>query len=1358
MKLARNYFFLFCVLFAVNLNCQTELPPKLKFNSLKVEDGMPNNIVNDIVQDAFGFIWIATNDGLCRYDGENFKIFRESLDQKNSISNNFIQSLFLDSKGDLWIMTDQGLNRYDMDKEYFEIFLADDKGVLSHNSVTKMVERKDGSYLIGSYGGGIDILKQGKFVKNYSSLNSSPISSDLISSLQIQNDSMVWAGTWNMGLNLINLNTDKSTSFNFGKNKMTPSAKINSLYLDADEFLWIGTDKGFTVYNTIEKEFFTITQENSSHFSDNDILNIFEDNDGVMWFGTRNSGILKADKKDILSEKEDTHYTSFKPTGKDESVNYRSISSFMQDNENNIWIGTHLAGVNIVNPKGEAIRYYSKFSDFDNLNNQSIWGICEDKKGNIWLGTDGGGLIKFNPTTQDIKLFENDENDDSSISDNAILTACFDSQNNLWLGTYAGGLNKLAPNTSKFKHYKEGLQPKSINGNDVRIVFEDSKKRIWIGTNGGGLQQYNEQTDDFDFAQDIGWLDVRCIAEDPSGTLWIGTFGSGIISYNPETKKATQHPEFEKYNSHIIFSLNCTSEKDLWVGTRYKGLLHYDIKSKKIIQYTEKNGLSNSTIQAIVSETKDDLWISTNDGLNYFDVKNEKFISYKSTSGIQPGPFNNMSGFKSVNSYLVFGGINGLNIFYPKDIKEVHIPIDVQITDLKLFNNSVKVSSSQEKTPLLKSITASRSIELEHDQNDISIDYIAMHYPSTKDVKYTYVLKNFDKNWNDVGNTTTATYRNLSPGEYIFKVKTLDNSGKIKTNSTDLKIIINSPFWLTKTAILAYFLLAGLLIYLIIRYYTDQVKLRNSLFYEKKLRQQETALNQERFRFFTSFSHELRTPLTLILGPVNEIIRGEKNKEKKDKLNIVQRNAQVLLELINKMLEFRKTETEHNRLTLGEHAFNEFVQEIYQNFSFYADQKQIKFKCLTNNKINIWFDFKKMQVVINNVLANAFKFTPVHGTISLELEETADKILLHIKDSGVGIKKETQASIFNLYFHKDTEEIIEGTGIGLALCKKLMELHKGDISVQSELGKGSCFTIELAKNKAHYENLQNIEFVENTNFKIKKPFIKESHIVSAELPSQHIEKDDKVILIIDDNPDIITYVSSILSNYYKIITANNGKKGIEAALEFIPDLIISDIMMPEKTGIDLCNELKSKNHTSHIPIILLTAKMESEDQLEGLKIGADAYITKPFDSQFLLAKVENLFKNRKKLINHYHEKIMRNENHQAENKSIEEKFLEKIELLVLNKYDGREVSIPELALELGFSRSSLYRKVKAITGMSINHFIRKVRLNKAAKLILEEGVNVSEAAFEVGFNDLKYFRLCFKEQFGVVPSTYKAKI
>jgi signal transduction histidine kinase/DNA-binding response OmpR family regulator len=573
-----------------------------------------------------------------------------------------------------------------------------------------------------------------------------------------------------------------------------------------------------------------------------------------------------------------------------------------------------------------------------------------------------------------------------------------------------------------------------------------------------------------------------------------------------------------------------------------------------------------------------------------------------------------------------------------------------------------------------------------------------------------------------------------------------------------MRIVILPAPWFTWPAYLVYFLIGSLGFYMVARYYGERIRLRNSLYYEQKLRQQETEINQERSRFFTNFSHELRTPLTLIIGPVQDLINGKVGQEIKFKLELVQRNAISLLELINKMLEFRKTETEHNHLELIHDNFSIFMEKICNNFTYYANHKGLKFSLKSNGDHYLWFDSHKMQIVFNNILSNAFKYTNQGGKVNVILQEEGKYLKVLVEDSGIGIKADELPSIFNLYYHKDKIEKIEGTGLGLALCKNLIELQHGMIEVESKEGEGTRFILWLNTGREEFDKMENVEFLSDNQIFIKQPFIDD--LVLNQTPSDdHINPEsDKVILIVDDNVDVINYLRSVLAYNFKIITAQNGEEGIEKAFNSIPDLIISDIMMPVKSGIDLCNRLKNTSQTSHIPIILLTAKVEDSDKITGLHSGADAYITKPFNSQYLVAIISGIFENRKKLVNFLSGQIYGPAQPKMEEQTIEHEFLERLKRLIIDKRSNGELYMDELAMELGFSRSSLYRKVKALTGLSINQFSRKIRIRHAAHLIQESDLNISEVAFDMGFNDLKYFRTCFKEEMGVLPSEIKQTV
>jgi len=1323
---------------------QNKLPVWLKFNSLTVENGLANNTINDIVQDSLGFVWIATNDGLSRYDGKSFVNFTESLSGKNSITNNYVKSLQVDPNGMLWVLTDDGLNKYNSRLAKFEFIGNNETDGLSHQSTTAIAFLNEETTLIGSYGGGVDVLENQKVVKRFNPTNSN-LGSNLISSIKRLSNNEAWITTWYDGLFKLNYKTNEVEKINLNLNTNEELVIYNS-YADSSD-LYLATNHGFSIINSATLKTIHINQATNKSLKDSDILSVFKDRQDNIWLGSRNNGAFKINKQKLVKAPFTSHFENYSPNSTFTSINHRSVSCFFQDSQNNIWLGTHNRGINVVNPDGENLRSINKFPNLSSNVNMSIWGLIEDDNNNIWLGTDGSGLIKYNPFTQKSKHYINQKHNKNSLSDNAILSATKDKEGNLWFGTYAGGLNKFDFKKKKFYRYYAGNDATDLNRNDIRALHVDKSNNLWIGSNGGGLHLYQKKTDNFKFISNLGWIDIRCITSDQNGLLWIGTFGNGLFSYDQKNQSLVQHKQIDKYDANIIFSLAFSDKENLWIGTRYKGLIRYNTRSKKTEQYSTSNGLSNNTVQKVLTTNNNEIWLTTNEGIDVFNIKESKFKNFNPSQGVLSGPFNNNSGILTSNGYLFFGSNTGLNMFDPEKLLQDKAELPIIFTDLKLFNKSISVEDPEH--PILQeSILFTNEIELNYNENVLTLEFAALNFPKGSDVKYLHRLTNFEDNWNEASSQSTVTYRNLPPGDYIFEVKTLGNdylNSKIKS----LKITVKPHFLLTWQAILVYLLIVILFIWGVSKYLLERAKLRNTLHFEKQLRQQEKELNQERFRFFTNFSHELRTPLTLIFGPVNDLLSSEKNPTILSKLDIVKRNSSILLDLINKMLEFRKTETQHNKLEVGRYNIQEFLNEITNNFIFYAQQKEIDFEVKNKHSIELWFDSKKIQNVILNLLSNAFKYTPKGGKITIEVINHTNSILIKFKDTGVGIDSKSIESVFDLYYHKDSDISTDGTGIGLALCKKLMDLHRFPINVESKIGEGSCFSIELFKNKNHFNNIENIEFLSTHTFKIKKPFINQLQTPIPQNKSK-ISNDDLVVLVVDDNPDILTYVKDILEIKYKVIVANDGKEGIDKAKQYLPDIVISDVMMPKKSGVDLCKELKTHELTSHIPIILLTAKLGDKDKLQGMQIGADDYITKPFYSDFLLTRIENIFKNRSRLVEFYKKRGNVKGVKVLENK--EDKFLKKLNKLIIDKCTDPNFSVIELCAELGYSRSSLYRKLKAITGHSINLYIRKTKLQKAYELLQTHNFRVSEVAYMCGYNDVNKFRTYFKEEYKVLPS------
>ena len=810
--------------------------------------------------------------------------------------------------------------------------------------------------------------------------------------------------------------------------------------------------------------------------------------------------------------------------------------------------------------------------------------------------------------------------------------------------------------------------------------------------------------------------------------------------------------------SNIVFAIHPVSETKIMVGTRYGGLILLNPESKEITAYTEKDGLNNNTITDIVQENKDYIWLSTYKGINRFSLESEEILDITSLNNFQKGGFGVECLLISKTGTVYAGGINGINYFDPKEFSRKPKSYPLVLKDLIVLNKKVLVENKEEAI-LNASLPYQSSITLDHNENTFSVDFAALKFPEANNIEYLYQLKGHNEFWVKTQGVGSANFTNVPPGKYELEIKT--DSPYSTNTSKILSITILPPFWATFPAYILYILVFGLILFVIGKYYSDRLKLNNSLIFEKKQRKLEHDLNEERLRFFTAFSHELKTPLTLIMAPVESLLGKVNKQETIENLNFIKRNAQNLYGRIDRLLEFRKTEEGLSQLVVGQHNLEKHIPQWTKNYKPLAKDKKIKLSLsiLTPlEKFNC--DLSKLEIIYNNLLSNAIKYSKWQGKVSIEAFIGNEELKIKVRNLGVGIKDEEINQIFEWYYRADNSLRKRGSGIGLALSKRFAELHQGNIQVQCESNSITQFTLSIPVNLC--VNKQNAEVDEkDLENKLAQESFKQPVIIDTKEKQLAGKEGKEIILIVDDNPEILMFLDSILKDDFDLIHSHDGEDGIKKALKHVPDLIISDVMMPKLDGIQLCSQLKRHHITSHVPIILLTAKSNIESISSGFSEGADDYVTKPFHPKILKTRIKAILENRKKL-----QDFLLNGNLDVPQDTFsektsgiidsEKKFLLKIEELILTGCPEVKVNTNYLVKELGMSRTSLYRKIKAITGQSINEFIRDTKLKKAAKLIYQENYLVAEASFEVGFSSIKYFRKVFKEKYGYNPSEFKS--
>jgi signal transduction histidine kinase/ligand-binding sensor domain-containing protein/AraC-like DNA-binding protein len=1355
----------------------------LKIKKLSTFQGLSSSIVSSIAQDNYGFMWFATEDGLNKYDGYKFTVYKYNYNDPNSLADNFVSDIKnFNESNQLWIATNNGLDLFDYNNERFIHFTSkvNDTTSLINNLVTKIAKANDGNLWIGTYGGGIShfnirthIFK--RILNVPGSLGN--FNDNKVMALLEDSYGIVWVGSQDAGLDAYD--TRKNKVIHYGKgpkgNSSLPSDIINVIFEDRDHNVWIGTNNGLSFFKRSANQFITFNHIpiNPHSISSNIVKTIMQDHRGVFWVGTQSGGLSRFQlNEDMIVSPKNASFDNIYESDDETGLSYSTVYSSFEDRDHNLWIGTYSGGINFIsNTPDRFMKLQQRKQLINGLSYHKVWGICDDKEGNIWIGTDGGGINKFNTTSGITEVYRHSETDSRSVSDNAILCALKDHTDNLWFGTYSGGLNRYDPRTGKFIRFQHHTEDSaSLSSNDVRVIYEDTQNNLWIGTNGGGLSLFlpsKNKFKNFDLPK-LGILgnSVRAIMQDKDGGYWIGTYGNGLHYLSQGFTKILHFNhkpgDISSLGHRTVFSIIQDQKGRIWIGTEGGGLSLYLPESGKFRNYDEKNGLANNIVRAILEDHSGNLWLSTNNGISCFSPQKEYFNNYDIQDGLPPGEFSDGSSLFARGT-MYFGNMNGLCYFSPEAVEKKVSQPKVHIVGLQLFNKNVKIRSGDfQDSPLLHSIIETNEIDLNYKQSVFTIEFSALHYIAPEKIQYAYMMEGLENEWNYSGNQRTANYRNLKPGHYTFKVKATNVKTVWGDSYTSFFINVQPPFWKTWWAYLIYVVVISSLIYLIFRYYTYEELLKRNLVLEKITRQKEQQLNQEKIRFFTNITHEFRSPLTLIIGPLEDLLR-ERNLAAPigRKLLIIYRNSHRLLDLIDKLLEFRKVETGAMKLKIAKGNVVNTLKEICFPFREIFAEKSIEFTLISPiNEIELWYDAEKLFIIINNLLSNAHKYTPEKGKVTLEISYDpvrGEAVFIKVKDTGVGIPQIHQTNIFDQYYRIEGIKGVKGSGIGLALTKNLVELHKGEITVESEESKGSCFTLKFLCGTSHFTpdqiSSQEVESVLKKPALISENSQGEPSEATTDITMPGNEEQKKIMLIVEDNDEISHYIRDSFIHEFKILEAANGEEGLELSTRHLPDIIITDIMMPGIDGLELCKRIKTNLKTSHIPVIMLTARNALQQKQEGYETGADSYITKPFNTALLMSRVQNLLESRKRLAEHISRSLL----FQPDEVHLglkDEKFISDAIAIIEKHIINEKFDAEFLATELNLSHSALYRKLKALTGFNITEFVRGIRLKKAAQFLRSKDYTVSEVAYMVGFNDIKHFRNSFRDQYKVSPSDY----
>ena len=1320
--------------------------------------GLSNNSVRCIYQDHNNFIWFGTFDGMNRYDGYDFKVFRKT--DFNSLPHNYITAVGEDHHNNIWIGTSQGASLYNnltgrMSGGFFESSHSKQKLQISFY-VNDIKTDTAGNLFLGVNNGGLLVLHNGKKVAvqtPHPVKIKDEINFDVLN-IVIDRQQRVWLFVRYFGLCLYNSKTRQIKVVNKNLSFAT------CMEADDQDNIFIGTPAGLYKYNipgdTLRKLSLKLTSG---------MVNCLKfDRQRELWIGTT-AGVnifnpVTGRLNDILFDE-----SKNKLAGND--VNY-----ILEDNENRKWIGLTKGGVDIIDPQSNGFATIAHDPLKPNsLANDFVSAFYEDEERNLWIGTDNGNISVWNRRQNTFKNYRQIPGSIESANNYAVPAFLKDRMGDLWIASFGSGIYKLNRVTKQFEHYKcINYQNGEENGN-VWLLYEDREGNLWATTwRRGLLFLLNRQKNRFEpFHQDF--IDIFSLCEDHTGTLWAGS-SYGFTRVNKQNKGYSYYETGKPVRAILE-----DKKGRLWLGTEGNGLVLFDKEKTTIAQmFTEHDGLCNNAVLNIQEDGDGQLWLSTFHGLSKFDPEKKTFRNYYQEDGLQSNQFAYNASLHLRSGEMVFGGIKGFNIFNPANLKTRNYFPPVLITGLRI--NNMPVAQGSKYVSSVKG-DCIQSLEIPFSEAVVSVDFAALEFSAPGKILYAYYLEGWDKGWNNNGTIRTANYTRLSEGNYTLHIRATNAEEIWNPKEVRLRIVVLPPWYRSWWAYAVYLLLFVCAIVTYQRYRANQTKLvyeiklarlnaakeRAERETERLVSDKEKEINEKRLTFFTNISHEFRTPITLIINPLKDILRRKatENRTDYDELNFIYRNSRRLLSLVDQLLLFRKSETGADQLKITKLNFSRLCSDVYLAFVQQAKALKIEYHFENgNDDLEIYADREKMEIILYNLISNALKYTPEGGKVTIAITETQNNIALAVIDSGLGIPKEVGDKIFERFYQVHTAEapFRPGFGIGLFLVKHFVESHKGKVSYRSEQGNGTRFLVEMQKGKAHFngqavfdETAEETLFFRELNTQQE---VIENNSYGRRGEPDAIISDKQTLLIVDDDDQMRAYLEQVFIDKYTVYQAGNGELGLELAYKYLPDIILSDIKMPGLNGVDFCKKVKSDPAVSHIPLILLTAESSLEKQLEGMEGGADDYMVKPFEKELLMAKVANLLKNRTNLQQYFFNEITLRENPFKISAEYKE-FLEKC-IAVVEKYiDDEDFSVKTLASELSISHSNLYKKVKSISGQTVNAFIRFIRLRKAAELLIHTTVNVNEAASKVGFTSPKYFREQFSKLFDMNPSEYIKK-
>jgi len=1352
MNLKQFFLLIFCI---ASCNAVFSQTPEIQFNHISTYEGLSQSSVIAMQQDKLGQMWFGTRDGLNKYDGNSFTIYRNIAEDKTSISNNDILSILEDKDGFIWIGTYNGLNKYDPKTDTFTNYFHTNKSnSLSNNTIWAIKEMSNGEIWIGT-SNGLSIYNKSKdsFITIFHQKKGlQSISGNHILSILETKDQTIWIGTTS---GLSKFSNNKNGYYVF-KNYTTFNDNFSPLSIQdlsegrGNKLLIASKNNGVLFFNTTKNKIEKYLPENLQNEVSKDIRQLVFDDKEALWIGTYN-GLHILDKKKNLRTLKNQKNNS-------KSLSKNSIKSILKDKKGSIWIGTYYGGLNIWDDENVNFINFSEAGNTKELSYNVVSSIEKYEK-KLFIGTEGKGINIFDTKTNEVKYLLPETN----------VKSLFVNKSELWIGTLNKGIVIYNIENNTFKNEKETKKiRKLLSETGVYSIKKDQENTLWIGTFGLGVIHYNPLQETFRIIENNKIDDnslsnnlVRSITIDSKNNVWVST-QRGLNKITKNNKIKRYFYENNVQSGDDIAAVFEDANNTIWAGTKAKGLYKLDEEIFIKVPLTDKK-TPVSNIHSILEDANKHLWISTNEGIIKYSIEQRNSTIYNEKDGLISNEFNDNASLKIKDSQFYFGGPNGITSFNTNNFTTNKYAPQILITDFKVKNKSLKVNS---ENPILeKTIGFTDNISLNYQEGNFSITFAIPSFINSKNNSYQFRLKGLEKEWTYTSEDT-ANYTIQNSGDYTFEVKGANSHGIWNEKPTTLKIKVHPAPWRSWWAFLLYSLAIGAATNFLISIQKSKASLKHELDLEHLESKKTEENNKAKLEFFTNISHEFRTPLTLILGPLQQILTAYKGSSKMyKKLLIVDNSAKYLLQLINRLMDFRKLEENLFKLEAAEGNIVKFLREIFLSFTEFAKYGGYEYNFHTvEDEILVYYDRYKLERVFYNLISNAFRYTPKNGVINFRVAQENGAIIISVEDAGIGISKENQEKIFDRFFeinssNNKSDSYNKGTGIGLSIAKNIVKLHKGQIEVQNnENDIGSVFNVILPLGKEHLnedEIIKDFKFSDDISQYVNQQNLTPI-IIEDELSDKIIVAEKATIILVEDNKPLRKFMKGLLKEKYNILEAENGEIGLKMAIKHLPNLIVSDVVMPVMVGTELCSEIKNNIKTSHIPIILLTSRSSLIYKLEGLESGADDYISKPFNINEFKIRVQNLLKSANRLKEKFsgEEAIFSNE---VIISSLDEKLYKKALSIIEDNISNEEFNIPFFCSELGVSRTMLFIKIKAWSNFTPNDFIQHFRMKRAAQLLEQGKINISEVSYKVGFKNPKYFSKCFFKKYGETPSQYSNK-